>query len=109
MAHQVLAIPAESNSLKLSPPVGVAFWVKGLPGAGGLRFVPCCLSFGEGTLFWCPEHFGVVLNSSTKRDNPGEHLTLQLSDFTVTECPLFSPFSNNALMGLTWTVPLGNA
>lgn len=50
-----------------------------------------------------------VLDSCAKRNNPDEHLILQLFRFTVTEYPLFSHFSNNALMGLTWTVPLGNA
>lgn len=62
------------------------------------------------SLLWCTELCGVALNICTKRNYPGEHLTLKPSHCTVTECLFFSShFSNNALMGLTWTVPLGNA
>lgn len=51
----------------------------------------------------------IMLNYCTNHNNPDGHLTLQTSHFTVTECLFFSHFSSNALMGLTWTVPLGNA
>lgn len=106
IAHRVLVTPRETNSLTLSPLEGTTCRGKGL--SNGLRPQVQALL----TVLWGRDFilvYCIVLNNCNKLNNPDEHLTLQPSYFTVTECPLFSHFSNNALMGLTWTVPLGNA